>query len=51
MGQRMVHNTHRWSKDNTCKGCEVRVSEKKAEEPCPTPYRPVARHPKERRKA
>ena len=50
MGQRVVSNTHRWAKDNLCKGCDVALVDPKAQEPCPTPYRPRARLEKEKRK-
>lgn len=52
MGQRVVHNTHRWSHTNhQCKGCGLSMNDKKAEQPCSDPYKPAARLPKERRKA
>lgn len=50
MVQRMVSNTHRWGKDQHCKGCGISLNDKKAEKPCEKPYQPNARLMKEQRK-
>ena len=50
MGQRTVHNTHRWGQDMHCKGCKVSMNDAKAQKPCEQPYKPRARLAKEKRK-
>lgn len=50
MAVRTAHGSHRWSTtSNTCKGCGCAVNAPAAAQPCPTPYKPPPRGPKEYR--
>ena len=48
---RLVHNTHRWSREQFCKGCGVALYDDAAKKPCEKPYKPRPRLPTEKREA
>lgn len=43
MGQRLVDSTHKWNREQVCKGCGCHLSEDKAKQPCEKPYTPRPR--------
>lgn len=43
MGQRQVHNSHRWGQDQRCRGCGCEMRSPKAEQPCKGKYAPKPR--------
>ena len=50
MAVRSAHSSHRWSTTtNACKGCQCAVTSPEAAKPCPKPYKPPPRGPKEYR--
>jgi hypothetical protein len=43
MAQKSVHPSHKWDRDQQCKGCLVNMSDPKAAFPCEKPYKPQPR--------
>jgi hypothetical protein len=43
MGQNEVHGSHKWSRDNECKGCQCAIGSPESKLPCAKPYKPGRR--------